>query len=106
MDSAGSCDALIRNQHVAQISAKTILALHHVPIENDSASIPRPNNDGNRSLPAVRDKNRVLPPKRVCIWIVQIGHGFADLVRQSFTNVESRLPRMNVVFRALSAHMD
>ena len=79
MDSVGSGDALIRNQHVAQLSAKPILPLHHVPIEDDSASIPRPNNDGNRSLPAVRAKNCVVPPKCGCICIVQIGHGFAEL---------------------------
>jgi len=42
MDSVGSGDALIRNQHVAQLSAKPILPLHHVPIEDDPASIPRP----------------------------------------------------------------
>ena len=32
-------DALIRNQHVAQLSAESVLALHHIAIENDAAAI-------------------------------------------------------------------
>src|SRR5271170_6979441 len=80
LDSARSCDALIRNQHMPQLSAKTVFPLHDAPIENDPASISRPDDDRNRCLPAVCAKDGIVSPKRGGIRIVQIRHRFAELL--------------------------
>src|SRR6516164_5488586 len=59
---AHAIDALIGNQHMTEFAAKSVFPFHHIPVENDSAAIARPDDDGNGSLAAVCAENRIVPP--------------------------------------------
>ena len=97
LDAAGSGDALIRNQHVAQFPAESVLALHHVAIEDDAAAIAGADDARNRSLAAVGAEDGVVSPECRGVGVVQIGHGLAELVRQAFANIEAGPIRMDKV---------
>ena len=97
LDAADSRNTLIGNQHVTQFSAKTVFALYDIAIENDATAIARPDDDRNLGLSAVCPKDRIVPPKRSRICIIQIAHRLAELVLQAFTNIEARPLRMNKV---------
>ena len=104
LEAAGSGDALIRNQHVAQLSAESVLALHHIAIEDHAAALPVPMTARNRSLAAVGAEDGVVSPERRRVGVVQIGHRFAEFVGQALANIEPGPTGMDEVCgaRALS----
>src|SRR3984885_6195827 len=99
VDASNSRNALIRDQHVAEFTTESVLALHHIAVEDDASSIARTNDVGNRSFAAIGAKDGIVSPERRCIGIVQIGNWFAQFVCQTLADIESRPFRMHKVGR-------
>ena len=101
----GSGDALIRNQHVAQFSAESIFALHHVAFEDDAAAVAGADDAGDRSLAAVGAEDGVVSPERRRVGVIQIGDGFAELAGQALADIESGPVGMDKVGGASRAEL-
>ena len=82
-------NALVWNQNMAEFSAESVLSFDNVAVENDASAVPRPDYNRNRSFTAGGAENRVVPPQRGRVGIIQIGNGLAELVRQAFADIES-----------------
>src|ERR1039458_6725071 len=85
----GSGDALVRNQHVAEFSAESVLSLHDVAIEDDAAAVARPDDDRDGGLLAVGSEDRVVSPKRAGVGVVQIQHRLAEFAGEAFADIKS-----------------
>src|SRR6202043_2382661 len=72
LDAGDTRYALIGNKHVAEFSAESVFALHHVAIEDDASAVAGTDDVGNRGLAAVGSEDRVVSPKRGGVGIVQV----------------------------------
>ena len=75
---------------MAEFSSESVFALHDVAVEDDASAVARTDDVGNRCFAAVGSEYRVVSPERGCIGIIQVGHGHAELVRQTLADIESR----------------
>ena len=90
---------------MAQFPAESVLALHHIALENDSAAIAGTDDARNRSLAAVGAEDGIVSPECGSVGVVQIGHWLAELVRQTFANIEAGPVGVDKVCGASSAEL-
>jgi hypothetical protein len=75
---------------MAEFSSESVFALHDVAVEDDASAVASTDDVGNRCFAAVGSEYRIVTPERGCIGIIQVGNGHAELVRQTFADIESR----------------
>ena len=93
-------DALIGNQHVAELAAESLATFHDVAVDDDAAAEAGADDGGDRSRRTADAEDGEVPPQRAGVAVVEVGDRLAELGGEPVADVEAGPVGMDEVGRA------
>ena len=94
---------LIREEDVAQFTAKAVASLDHLVIHDDAAAKPGADDGRDRRLAFVSAEDRDVPPQRARVAVVEVGDRASQLRTQRRRQVQTGPSRVHEVGGTLRA---